>query len=829
MNRMLDTTELIDQLPDHLSERSRLLKAGTNSNGQFVLYWMQTAMRDHENAALDAARLTAAHLGLPLLVYQGLSERYAYASDRHHTFILEGMRDLQSAFSKTGICYGAYVENCGKHNPNRAPGTRGVLSELLSDAAVVIVEDMPTDPQRKFVRAALRGCDHARRPAWIAVDTACVVPMSIVGEAYERAFEYRKRTSKALSRRLGKPWPTIEANPKPFDLAQLNIEWLDFNRESIQEIVARCDIDHSVSPVMDTVGGMTAGYERWNLFKAEKLRNYARDRNDPLRHGSSRMSAYLHYGMVAPTRIAREANDAGGEGAHKFLDELLIWREMAYAFCRYRADHSQWIALPDWARETLEQHASDERPFLYTWEQLSRGDTHDQLWNAAQKSLLVHGELHNNVRMTWGKAVVDWCLHPRQALSHIIDLNNRYALDGRDPSSFGGLLWCLGQFDRPFYPETRIFGTVRNRPTLEHSRRLSVAEYAQWTTRRRLRSGSPVPSTHSQRIAVIGSGLSGCIAARGLQDMGFEVTVFDKSRGPSGRMSTRRTDHAHFDHGAQYFTCRDARFRKLVDSWLSSEVVARWDGTIGVFAEGVQTGVSDVERFVATPHMSSLCKYLASDLNVQYETHVQSVERERDTWTVIDSAGKRHGNFHKAVLSLPAPQSASLIADPLYSDFVSQLRNVAFDPCWAVMAVVDRPIVESLCGAFINSGPIRWFSRNNTKPGRQRMPESIVIHAQPEWSKQHLEHEPPFIVQELMPALWQALGISDPPVVLDAFAHRWRYAMPVNTEPLSAHRALVSHDQSLIACGDWASGSRVEGAFLSGQAAIGICSRVSDH
>ena len=115
--------------------------------------------------------------------------------------------------------------------------------------------------------------------------------------------------------------------------------------------------------------------------------------------------------------------------------------------------------LPTWAIQTLKRHEKDARKSLYSHESLSRGMTDDPLWNACQHSLLKHGELHNNVRMTWGKAILEWTETPERALEVLIDLNHRYALDGRDPASYGGILWCLGQFDRPFPPEQPILGT----------------------------------------------------------------------------------------------------------------------------------------------------------------------------------------------------------------------------------------------------------------------------------------------------------------------------------------------------------------------------------
>jgi deoxyribodipyrimidine photolyase len=379
--------------------------------------------------------------------------------------------------------------------------------------------------------------------------------MLLLKKAHTRAFKFRSATKKIYAERLTRSWPELEIETRPFDMGKLPFESLDLQAEDLARLISNCEIDHAVGPVVDTVGGSSAGYTRWEDFKKKQLARYAKQRNNALLDGVSRMSAYLHYGMVSPFRIAREAARFDNAGSEKYLDELLIWRELAYAFCFYRDDHGQWSALPDWARETLDRHANDSRPETYSNEQLARGKTRDEFWNAAQKSLLMQGELHNNVRMTWGKAILNWKQSPLVALNTIIDLNHRYALDGRDPASYGGILWCLGQFDRPFEPEQQIVGTVRPRPTSTHASRLVTETYFKKVTKPRY---DPVPS-----VAVIGAGISGLFAARTLQDHGMKVTVFEKGRGVGGRMSTRRigekNSNATFDHGAQYFTARDRR------------------------------------------------------------------------------------------------------------------------------------------------------------------------------------------------------------------------------------------------------------------------------
>ena len=454
---------LLSSLPETLRERVRVVTtAPVATDGEFVLYWMRSAVRADENPALDVAISAANELGLSVLVYHALDDRHLYASDRHHTFVLEGARDVQAALARRGIGYAFHLSRPGHCGPH--------LKTVSARAALIVTEDMPVAPLRGWTEALAR---QTTVPI-LAVDTACVVPMQLVGKPYERAFAFRNATKRLYEERVSRTTASIEPKITAGIPDQLPFEPVNLQTAEIPELVSQCEIDHSIGPVPHTVGGSVAGYERWEAFKANGLTGYAKLRNNPLADGVSRMSPYLHYGMVSPMRIARETAGLDGDGPEKFLDELLIWRELAYTFCYYREDHGNISALPPWALATLSQHAIDPRPALFSWEALARGRTGDALWDAAQRSLLVHGELHNNVRMTWGKAILNWTRDAETALATLIDLNHRYALDGRDPASYGGILWCLGQFDRPFDPPRPIFGTVRWRCTTEHAKRLDT-------------------------------------------------------------------------------------------------------------------------------------------------------------------------------------------------------------------------------------------------------------------------------------------------------------------------------------------------------------------
>lgn len=789
-----DIRELIDQLPHR--DRLRLLNGREiRPDAVFVMYWMRTAVRTEENPALDTAVALANELQLPTLVYHALSERYPYASDRHHTFILEGARDVQAAFAGSGVTYAFHLERAGHRGRN--------LLTLADQAALIVTEEMPAEPLRSWTSLLARQVD---APV-LSADTACIVPMQVIGKAYDRAFAFRNATKKQYKKRLWQLPNRVEPKVVAKQI-ELPFAPVDLQSSDIADLVSRCEIDHAIGPVADTVGGSQAGNGRWEAFKQNSLAHYAKWRNNPLIDGVSRMSAYLHYGMVSPMRIAREAAECDNDGAQKYLDELLIWRELAYAFCFYRKDHWRLSSLPAWAIETLQQHQQDERPVLHSWETLARAQTGDTLWDAAQRSLLLHGELHNNVRMTWGKAILNWTPDAKSALAMIIDLNHRYALDGRDPASFGGILWCLGQFDRPFPPARPIVGTVRDRSTSQHGERLDVDAFFKKTTKA---TRTPMPS-----VAVVGAGISGLMCARTLADHGFDVTVFEKSRGVGGRMATRRTDTAmQFDHGAQYFTARDSRFQRYVQSWLADGIVKAWSGEIVVLKNGVITGrKSGTDRFVATPGMNAVCKHLARDLKIRLQSTATAISRHADRWRITGSDEHSLGEFDVAIVSAPAPQSAELLSA---TRLAAKAKSVKMEGSWALMLAFEQPLQHDFDGAFVHNSPISWIARNSSKPDRDANHDLWVVHAASTWSEAHLEDNAESVAEELLAAFWRATALPSRAAIHQK-AHRWRYAIPPS--PL-ADKCMFDPELDIGACGDWCAGPRVEGAFLSGAALAG--------
>ncbi len=437
----------MDPLRLHLPSNTRRLDP--RQGGEFVLYWLQATMRSHENFALTAAVEWANRLRLPVLVYQGLRPDYPWASDRLHTFILESVIDLADRFAARGIQYGFHLDRGVDSRPVRSP-----LIELAERAALVVTDWTPTFIAPRQIRSLRR---RTVTPV-IAVDSTTVVPVAHHDRDWPTARGIRPRLLAALPHHLH---PVPDADP----LIRLPID-LPFTPDcpttaTIPTLVAQCPIDHTVPPSPTIRGGMAAAEARLDWFVNHGLPCYEEKRNDPMVDATSRLSAHLHFGTIAIQRVLLTARDGGPEPQYaKFLDEALVWRELAHNFVDRDPRHRTLDALPSWARQELLDHSADPRPALYDEETLDRGATGDSLWNACQRSLRRDGELHNWLRMLWGKSVLQWTDHPAEALRILEQLNNRYALDGRDANSYGGILWCFGKFDRPFYRRP-VYGTVR--------------------------------------------------------------------------------------------------------------------------------------------------------------------------------------------------------------------------------------------------------------------------------------------------------------------------------------------------------------------------------
>ena len=435
-----------------LALRSRPLNTrAERGTGEFVLYWMQSTHRFEDNWALRSATLHADRLCLPVVVHQELDPSYEHASDRIHAFVLHNARELALRAESLGLHYQFVLRR-------RHADDRRTLDRLATRAAMVVTDDFPTAgvAERSARFAARCTCRVS------AVESHAIVPAALFGTEEYAARTLRPKVMAHLPHALERVHdvPPRVAVPDA-RWRSLDVERLDLTRDLAAEI-ANCEIDHGVPPVA-LVSGRTAALARLETFCAAALPDYDERRAEPADpDGSSRLSPYLHFGQVSAAEVARAAIAAVGRtGAEHFLDELVTWRELALNFCLRNPHFRELSALPAWVQRTMAAHASDPREAIYSRTQLERAEAHHPLWNAAQRELRATGVIHNVMRMYWGKSVLTWSPAYADALATLLHLNDKWALDGCDPSSYAGIQWCLGKFDRP-WGERPVWGTIRS-------------------------------------------------------------------------------------------------------------------------------------------------------------------------------------------------------------------------------------------------------------------------------------------------------------------------------------------------------------------------------
>lgn len=421
-----------------------LSREAEREDGRYVLYWMQNAQRAGFNPALEYAVAEANDRGLPVLVCFGLTDGFPEANARHYHFMLQGLRDVEAALAERGIGFAL-----------RKGSPMHVALELSEEAALVVCDRGYLRIQREW-REAL--ADHSGCRL-VQVEGDVVVPIETASPKHE----YAART---LRPKLHKLWDDylVPLKAQTLKTKARGLPKGDIDLADIDALVAGMKVDHRVKPVRRFAGGEAAARERLDAFIHDGLGRYADKRNRPEAHAASHMSPYLHFGQISPLEIAlavQKARRGGAEDKASYLEELIVRRELAMNHVFYAADYDRYDCLPDWAKLALEKTAKQTRPHLYTQAELIAGRTHDRYWNAAQQEMRETGYMHNQMRMYWGKKILEWSPSPEEAWDVLLHINNRYFLDGRDANSFTNVGWIFGLHDRPWGPQP-VFGTVRS-------------------------------------------------------------------------------------------------------------------------------------------------------------------------------------------------------------------------------------------------------------------------------------------------------------------------------------------------------------------------------
>ncbi len=312
-----------------------------------------------------------------------------------------------------------------------------------------------------------------------------------------------------------------------------------------------------------------------------------------------------------------------------------------------------------------------------------------------------------------------------------------------------------------------------------------------------------------KRIAIIGAGMSGLTVATQLKQQAT-IELFEKSRGVSGRMSTRYADPFQFDHGAQDFTVRDPAFKEFLAPHIESGLLQEWKPKLMLLEKGNparERQWSDI-HYVPTPKMNSLCIKLAEDLNVRLNTEIIKIVQKDNLWFLYSKDNNSHGPFDWVITSIPAAQTMKLLPSAVTEN--TNIKNVVMTGCYSVMVAMEQPFPWEWQAAIVKNSPISWMAINSNKPDRDKH-QTLLVQTDNQWAEDRIDADiteiQSLIINELSCLL--SYDFSNTSYIT---THRWRYAETKQSAGVDYH---LDQDQKLGACGDWFIKGRIEAAFLS--------------
>ena len=424
-----------------MEQRSRMINDKPHHHGP-IIYWMSRDQRVSDNWALLLSQQMAHHRNCPLAVVFCLQPAFLEATIRQYSFMLDGLAEVEETLRRYHIPFFLLTGN-----------PADVLPPFLTKqkAGALVTDFDPLKIKLSWKEAVLKQISIAA----YEVDSHNLIPCWTTSQKQEYgAYTIRPKIHRLLPLYL-KEIPSLAAHFVPWPEPVDPINW-QLVRQSIK-------VNETVSTVSWVQPGEQAALKALNHFISEKLNHYGNDRNDPTRNGTSQLSPYLHFGHLSAQRVALKviSSDPITSSKEAFLEELIVRRELADNYCWYNPNYDSLSSIPPWAVKTLNAHRSDLRPYLYSLEQLEQSSTHDDLWNAAQNQLAIEGIIHGYLRMYWAKKLLEWTPDPETAWQIAVYLNDKYALDGRDPNGYTGIAWSIGGVhDRPWFNRP-VFGNIR--------------------------------------------------------------------------------------------------------------------------------------------------------------------------------------------------------------------------------------------------------------------------------------------------------------------------------------------------------------------------------
>ncbi|XP_026791694.3 CPD photolyase [Pangasianodon hypophthalmus] len=426
-----------------------------------VLYWMARDQRVQDNWALVYAQQLALEENLPLHVCFCLVPQYLEWTYRQYAFALRGLQEVAKECTSLNIQF---------HLLRGEPELTLPGFVKHWDIGAVVTDFNP-------LRLPLQWTEHVKKELpsdvpFIQVDAHNVVPCWEASNKLEYAARtIRGKITKLLPEFLME-FPPVDMHPHLSTKTAKKVDW--------EEVMSSLEVDRSVGEVLWAKPGTTEGIAMLESFIDQRLRLFATERNNPNANALSQLSPWIHSGQISAQRVLLEVRRWGKrltESVSSFTEELLVRRELSDNFCFYNDNYDNINGAYDWAKKTLQDHAKDARPYLYTREQLENADTYDQLWNAAQRQIVLEGKMHGFMRMYWAKKILEWTASPEEAVNISIYLNDRYALDGCDPNGYVGCMWSICGIHDQGWAERPVFGKIRYMNYAGCKRKFDVGQF----------------------------------------------------------------------------------------------------------------------------------------------------------------------------------------------------------------------------------------------------------------------------------------------------------------------------------------------------------------
>ncbi len=437
--------------------RIRILQNGKPSSGP-VIYWMSRDQRVHDNWALLYAQKLAIEMKKPLAVIFNLVPDFLEATSRQYGFMLKGLKEVESILTRYNIPFFLLM---GK------PETEIPKFIKKYNSSVLVSDFDPLRIKRIWKKEVAKKIEIP----FYEIDAHNIIPCLTVSNKLEfAAYTIRPKIHRLLPEFL-EDYPRLKKLQKADSLIMDRINW--------DKVLESLKINREVKEVDWIKPGEAAAANALKDFLENRFERYAEDRNDPNKNAISNLSPYLHFGQISAQRVALTVQQfyQKNPSAEAFLEELIVRRELSDNFCYFNPKYDSFGGFHDWAKDTLNQHRKDKREFVYSLEEFEKAKTHEDLWNAAQRELLVTGKIHGYMRMYWAKKILEWSKSPEEALRIAIYLNDKFGLDGRDPNGYVGCAWSIGGVHDRAWTERPVYGKIRYMNRNGAARKFDINSY----------------------------------------------------------------------------------------------------------------------------------------------------------------------------------------------------------------------------------------------------------------------------------------------------------------------------------------------------------------